>query len=292
MGRIIQISDIHFGCEIPEAVAAAHDLLHDIRPDLTLITGDITQVGARAEFVAAGRWIDSLPTPVFVTVGNHDVPYWDVVARVFHPWTAFEAAVGHPAHDHQFSARLSDTALMVRGITTARGWQARLNWSKGVIDLDQTARAADALARAPAGALRIVAVHHPLIEMEGAPVTGDVKRGRRAAELFADAGVDLVLSGHVHVPFALPIQLGDHRSYAVGCGTLSHRLRGVPPSINRIEWDDETITVTVLAFDGQAFVEDTTWTLSRRQDTRNAETAPRPEAVAEEMRQLAEDDPD
>ena len=161
MGRILQISDIHFGCEIPEAVAAAHDLLHDMRPDLTLITGDITQIGARAEFLAAARWIDSLPTPVFVTVGNHDVPYWDVMARVFNPWGAFEDAVGHPAHDHQFSARFADTALMVRGITTARGWQARLNWSKGVIDLDQTARAADALSRAPAGALRIVAVHHP-----------------------------------------------------------------------------------------------------------------------------------
>ncbi len=288
MGRIIQVSDVHFGCEIPEAVTAVHDLLHDVRPDLTLITGDITQVGARSEFLDAARWIDSLPTPVFVTVGNHDVPYWDVLARVFNPWGAFEDAVGHPAHDHQFSARVNDTALMVRGITTARGWQARLNWSKGVIDLDQTSRAAEALSRAPVGALRIVAVHHPLIEMEGAPVTGDVKRGRRAAQLFADAGVDLVLSGHVHVPFALPIQLGDHKSYAVGCGTLSRRLRGVPPSINRIEWDDRSITVTVLAFDGTAFVEDKVWTLARRQDTRHAETAPRPEAVAADMQQMAD----
>lgn len=288
MGRIIQVSDVHFGCEIPEAVTAVHDLLHEVRPDLTLITGDITQVGARSEFLDAARWIDSLPTPVFVTVGNHDVPYWDVMARVFNPWGAFEDAVGHPAHDHQFSARFTDTALMVRGITTARGWQARLNWSKGVIDLDQTSRAAEALSRAPVGALRIVAVHHPLIEMEGAPVTGDVKRGRRAAQLFADAGVDLVLSGHVHVPFALPIQLGDHKSYAVGCGTLSHRLRGVPPSINRIEWDDRAITVTVLAFDGTAFVEDKVWTLARRQDTRHAETAPRPEAVAADMQQMAD----
>ena len=288
MGRIIQVSDVHFGCEIPEAVTAVHDLLHDVRPDLTLITGDITQVGARSEFLDAARWIDSLPTPVFVTVGNHDVPYWDVMARVFNPWGAFEDAVGHPAHDHQFSARFTDTALMVRGITTARGWQARLNWSKGVIDLDQTSRAAEALSRAPVGALRIGAVHHPLIEMEGAPVTGDVKRGRRAAQLFADAGVDLVLSGHVHVPFALPIQLGDHKSYAVGCGTLSRRLRGVPPSINRIEWDDRSITVTVLAFDGTAFVEDKVWTLARRQDTRHAETAPRPEAVAADMQQMAD----
>ena len=39
------------------------------------------------------------------------------------------------------------------------------------------------------------------------------------------------------VPFALPINLGDHCSYAIGCGTLSHRERGVPASFNQIDWD-------------------------------------------------------
>ena len=47
--------------------------------------------------------------------------YWDVMARLFWPWRAFEAATGHPAHDHEFRRE----ALMVRGVTTARGWQAR-----------------------------------------------------------------------------------------------------------------------------------------------------------------------
>ena len=197
MGRILQFSDIHFGCEHRRAIAAALDYAHTTPAGLTLITGDVTQRGHPEEFRAAGAWIQAMPDPTFVVVGNHDVPYWDAMARLFWPWRAFETTIGHPAHDHQFL----DAALMVRGVTTARGWQARLNWSKGVIDLDQTRRAAEALRQAPIGALRVLACHHPLIEMRGAPMTGEVRRGETAAHIFAEAGVDLIMTGHVHVPF-------------------------------------------------------------------------------------------
>lgn len=272
-GRVLQFSDVHFGVEHRNACAAALDYAHATPSDLILITGDITQKGYPDEFAAAGAWIKAMPRPRFVIVGNHDVPYWDAAARLFWPWRAFETATGHPAHDGEF---VSD-AVMVRGVTTARGWQARANWSKGVIDLDQTRRAAEALRQAPVGTLRILACHHPLIEMIGAPMTGDVKRGARAAGIFAEAGVDLITTGHVHIPFALPIDLSDRCSYAIGCGTLSHRERGSPPSFNQIEWDAHAITVTAMAWTGHQFEPHQTWRLPRRQDTRHLETAPDPD---------------
>ncbi|KQS57401.1 serine/threonine protein phosphatase [Brevundimonas sp. Leaf363] len=272
MGRLLQFSDIHFGVEHRRACAAAVDYAHATPSDLILITGDITQKGYPDEFKAAGDWIRAMPEPRFVNVGNHDVPYWDVAARLFYPWKAFERATGHPAHDHQFLA----PDLMVRGVTTARGWQARANWSKGVIDLAQTKKAANALRQAPPGALRILACHHPLIEMIGTPMTGDVKRGDAAALIFAEAGVDLIMTGHVHIPFALPIDLADRCSYAIGCGTLSHRERGTPPSFNQVDWDAKTITVTAMAWIDGAFTPHQTWRLNRRQDTRKSATAPNP----------------
>lgn len=262
IGRIYQLSDIHFGVENKAAVQAALELCHETPPDLVLITGDITQQGFRGEFEAAARWIKAMPEPVFVTVGNHDVPYWNAFDRLFQPWKRFETTTGHPAHDHEFRT----DKLMVRGVTTARGWQARLNWSKGVIDLEQTQRAADALAATPRDHLRILACHHPLIEMIGAPMTGEVKRGRAAAEIFAKAGVDLITSGHVHVPFALPIGIGEHRCYAVGCGTLSVRERGMAPSFNCITWTDTDICVTALGWTGSKFEPLRTWNLDRRVD--------------------------
>ena len=271
-GRLLQFSDVHFGVEHPDACRAALEYAHATPNDLILITGDVTQQGLPDEFAAAGEWIRAMPEPRFVIVGNHDVPYWDVAARLFYPWRAFETATGYPAHDGQYSG---DT-VMVRGVTTARGWQARTNWSKGVIDLDQTRRAAEALRKAPIGALRILACHHPLIEMLGTPMTGDVKRGGEAAQIFAEAGVDLIMTGHVHVPFALSIDLSDRRSYAVGCGTLSKRERGARPGFNDVCWSATEIVVTALEWTGQAFEPGEVWRLPRRQDTRHAETAPDP----------------
>jgi 3',5'-cyclic AMP phosphodiesterase CpdA len=277
VGLILQFSDIHFGCEHKRACEAALDYAHAENADLVLITGDITQQGLPDEFAAAGDWIRRMPEPTFVIVGNHDVPYWSLPARLFHPWKAFEEATGHPAHDHQFLS----ANLMVRGVVTARGWQARPNWSKGVIDLDQTRKAAAALRQAPVGALRILACHHPLVEMIGTPMTGDVKRGDEAALIFAEAGVDLITTGHVHVPFALPIRMGDHCSYAIGCGTLSHRERGTPASFNRIEWDAHQIVVTAIAWTGERFEPGEQWKLPRRQDTRRTATAPDPSTPGE-----------
>jgi 3',5'-cyclic AMP phosphodiesterase CpdA len=112
-------------------------------------------------------------------------------------------------------------------------------------------------------------------------MTGDVKRGDEAALIFAEAGVDLIMTGHVHVPFALPIDLADRCSYAVGCGTLSHRERGSPPGFNQVDWDARTITVTALAWDGRGYSPHQVWRLPRRQDTRKAATAPSPNRPGE-----------
>jgi 3',5'-cyclic AMP phosphodiesterase CpdA len=269
MGRLLHVSDIHFGAVNQQAAEAALDYAHAGGFDLILVTGDVTQSGRRREFEAAARWLKRMPEPVFVTPGNHDTPYWDLAARLFWPWRRWEAALGHSAHDHQFQTG----AVMVRGITTARGAQLRPNWSKGVIDLDQTRRAADALSKAPKGVLRVIACHHPLIEMVGGPMTGEVRRGQAAAQIFADAGVDLVMTGHVHVPFALPIHLGDKCSYAVGAGTLSLRLRGTPPGFNVVEWDARELKVQAMGWTGARFEADRSWSLSRRGAEANVDAA-------------------
>ena len=101
-------------------------------------------------------------------------------------------------------------------------------------------------------------------------MTGDVKRGDAAAVIFAEAGVDLITTGHVHVPFALPIDLGDHCSYA-------RRLRDPVASrarraaeLQRVDWDDREITVTALAWTGSKFEPQRTWNLERRSTTKAA----------------------
>jgi hypothetical protein len=97
---------------------------------------------------------------------------------------------------------------------------------------------------------------------EGAPVSGGVHRGDAAARALAEAGTDLILSGHLHTPFARPLPYGA--CHVVGAGTLSQRLRGTPAAYTVIEAEAEEITVTARGWTGARFETLRTWGLSRR----------------------------
>jgi predicted phosphodiesterase len=139
-----------------------------------------------------------------------------------------------------------------------------MNWSKGQISRRQVGRTLEAFRSVPAGDIRIVVCHHPLAEMIGGPMTARVWGGAAAARAFAEANIDLVLSGHIHAPFAWPYPYADGRTYAVGAGTLSVRERGVPPGFNVLEIERAAIRVAALAWTGSHFEPYRTWSLDRR----------------------------
>jgi 3',5'-cyclic AMP phosphodiesterase CpdA len=259
MTRLIHLSDIHFGAEIRPAVDAALDYLQIDPPDLIVVTGDLTLNGLPREFRAAAAWRRRLPEPAILTPGNHDTPYWNIPLRALRPFDRYRRYIGPPR-----STGFDSPGLAVRTINTARGAQPRPDWSKGAISLAATTAAISEMALRPAATLKVVGCHHPLIDVQGVSVTGAVHRGVEAAQRFADGGIDLVLTGHVHVPFAFALPFGDEKTYAVGAGTLSRRTRGSPPSFNVIEAAGHDIVVTAMAWTGAAFAPDQQWRLERR----------------------------
>jgi 3',5'-cyclic AMP phosphodiesterase CpdA len=255
--RLAHLSDIHFGGENTAAGAAARDRIRAGGFALTIVSGDLTRYAEEAEFRDAVAWLEGLPEPRLVTPGNHDAPYLAPLERIFAPFRRYERHIG-PAAAQSWRR----DGLAVRGVNTARGAQPRLNWSKGQIAPRQAQEAAAWFE--PGDDVRIVVTHHPLIEMMGGPMTARVWGGERAAAAFAEARVDLVLSGHIHAPFTWPYPHRDGRTYAVGSGTLSVRERGVPPSYNEIEVEDGCIRVTALAWTGSHYEPYRTWSLDRR----------------------------
>jgi hypothetical protein len=59
--------------------------------------------------------------------------------------------------------------------------------------------------------LKLVACHHPLVDAD-TEGSGSTRGGGRALAALAAAGVDAVLSGHVHDPFDRMVQTEGGRS--------------------------------------------------------------------------------
>lgn len=257
--RILHFTDVHFGTEDPRAIEAATAYARENAHDLTVISGDLTQTGVDAEFEAAAAWLKQLPGPLTTCAGNHDTTYHNVPLRILNPWGRFRRWIGEvQGQEHR------SPGLAVRTLNTARGIQMRRNWSKGRAELKDFDDAGRALAGSPLDTLSVIVCHHPLMEVLGEPITGDVTRGKAAALILARHRVDLVLGGHFHTPFAATLPVGDERTYGVGAGTLSTRRRGVPLSFTVIEAESECIAVRAMDCDGGVLAAGRTWRLPRR----------------------------
>ncbi|HEX4182561.1 MAG TPA: metallophosphoesterase [Caulobacteraceae bacterium] len=255
--RLAHLSDVHFGCEDAEACEAAVEAVAAFAPDLVVVTGDLTSDGLPSEFVAARAWLDRLPAPLLVTPGNHDTPYWNLPLRALVPFQRYRRFIG------PVSEAVDGEGVAARAVNSARGAQPRLNWSRGAVQLSRVREAGVQLS-ASGTALKVFACHHPLREVEGERVAGGVRRGEAASSILARARIDLILTGHLHLPFAFPLPYGDQRTYAVGAGTLSIRTRGTPAGFSLIEADETEITVVAQAWTGSRFEPFRTWGLPRR----------------------------
>lgn len=238
MTRLFHISDLHFGLEDRAALAWFADCVKSERPDGVLVTGDLTMRARSREFAAACDWIETLDVPVTVEVGNHDLPYFNPLARFFWPYARIRRI-----------ERLVERELDLAGVavvplkTTARA-QWRLDWSKGWVTrsaLDKTMAAIDAL---PRSARVFVTAHHPLVEA-GTRGRALTRGGETALRALASRGVAAVLTGHVHDAFDLVRETPDGPIRMIGAGTLSQRIRSTPPSFNELTIADGTIGVRV-----------------------------------------------
>jgi len=235
--RLFHLSDIHFGLEDRAALAWVKREIAARRPHAVAITGDHTMRARHREWDAATAWITSLDVPVTISIGNHDMPYFNPVERFLTPYKRFEGMKALVERE------LLLPGLAIVPLKTVRRWQPRFNWSKGWVTdaaLTECLAALDAL---PAGTRALVAVHHPLREV-GTHGTALTRHGEQALTALAQRGVLGVLSGHVHDPFdiAEPTPAGEVRM--IGAGTLSKRLRSTPPSFNELVWDGASLTVT------------------------------------------------
>lgn len=219
---LLHLSDLHFGAESPTVAAALLGLCHRLAPDVAVVTGDVTQRASSRQFAAARAFVQRLGVAqCMVLPGNHDIPLFALWERWWRPFARHARAFG-PVLEPEIDL----PALLLLGVNSVRPSRHK----RGALTRVQIERVSQRLAEASPLQLRVVALHHPLAVLHTADDAEVVAAASDAAHAWAAAGADLVLAGHVHRAFVLPL----HRrwpglarpAWAVHSGTAtSLRLR-------------------------------------------------------------------
>lgn len=226
MSVLLQISDTHFGTEQAPVVAALEALVHDTQPALVVLSGDITQRATRAQFAAARAFMDRLPVPWVAIPGNHDIPLFQLGARLLAPYGRYAQAFGA-----ELEPEFESPDWLVVTVNTTRWYRH----TDGEVSEAQIERVAHRLARAASAQVRIVVTHQP-VQVTRPEDRGNRLRGADAAlRRWAAAGADVVMGGHIHLPFVRPArEVATDLSRAlwtVQAGTaVSSRVRGGQPN--------------------------------------------------------------
>lgn len=234
MTVVLQISDTHFGTEQPPVVAALLRLAREQQPDVAILSGDITQRARAAQFRAARRFVDELAIePTLVVPGNHDIALFDVLQRFCAPYGRYRRAFGA-----ELEPALETPQLLVLCVNTTR----RYRHVNGEISAAQIERVALRLRGAQAGQLRIVVTHQPVHVMTASEEKNLLRGHAAAVHAWSAAGADLILGGHIHLPYTRPLRERfaelPRAVWSVQAGTAtSWRIRrGAPNSVNLIRY--------------------------------------------------------
>jgi 3',5'-cyclic-AMP phosphodiesterase len=222
---ICQISDIHCGNArfIPELLDRTIIEINRMDPTTVVVSGDLTDAGYREEFEQAAEYIDRIECEnIMVIPGNHD-----------------SRNVGYIHFERLFGERQS--VIDLEDVILAGVDSSEPDLNDGQVGREHYGFIEEAFSDAQ-DRLKIFVVHHHLISLPG---TGRERNiifdAGDVLERLVEARVDLVLSGHKHVPHSWRLE----DMLIVNAGTASTlRLRGnTRPCYNVIEVEDGRVEV-------------------------------------------------
>ena len=222
--RIAHISDIHCGSAyfVPDLMERAIMEINELEPDVVICSGDLTSFGFRPEYAEAKAYLDKLACAELVVVpGNHDSRNVGYIH--------FEELFG----DRNRVVHLNGVSIVAVDSTEPDLDHGHIGRNRYRWIQEQFSQDAD---------FRIFVLHHHLLPVPG---TGRERNivydAGDAIECLQRSGVDIVLSGHKHVPYAWRLE----DLFVINAGTVSsQRLRGkTRPCYNLIEITDHHVDV-------------------------------------------------
>jgi 3',5'-cyclic AMP phosphodiesterase CpdA len=244
--RIAHLSDPHFGTILPGVREGLLATLAELKPDLVLLTGDITQRARRSQFREAKEFTRAMsPTPIIAVPGNHDIPLLNIFGRVLNPYYGFKKLF-----KDQLEKDFVHGDVLITGLNSTNRWRH----VQGDFDLRRLRRRLTE--KKPKALVHIAAFHHPMDCAKPQDEKNLLKARDATIQLFDQHGVDLMIGGHIHDPYVSLSKVrypNTRRTMVIGvAGTcMSWRIRkGAPNSFNFIEVDTREVpTLKISRFD-------------------------------------------
>ncbi|WP_199556406.1 metallophosphoesterase family protein [Sandaracinobacteroides hominis] len=256
MTRIAHLSDIHFGAHNPKIVSATEAWLEKRRPDLVVISGDLTQRARVSQFREASGYLNRLRhagLKLLAIPGNHDIPLYDIIRRFGAPLDRYKRFVSN-----DLVPWFEDDDVAVLGINTARS----LTIKGGRINQEQLALIRERFRLVPEQKTRILVTHHPLFAMpigKGSELSEAVGGHENAVSAAREAGVHIALAGHFHRTYAesassMAENLGASLVIQAGTATSTRLRNDEPQSFNWLHVERrDRISLQVIAWNGTSF---------------------------------------
>jgi len=260
MTRILHLSDPHFGAADPAIAAAFLERAAAMRPDLTLLSGDLTMRARRSELAAARDFVDRLPEPRLVIPGNHDIPLINhPIDRFFRSFRRYQETFGD-----ELEPELVASGVHVVSMNSSRAFGFHADWSEGRLSKHQLTRMQEQFQNGPSDHCRVLVLHHPLLALQ-IPGRAVVKPLKELLETIEAARVDVVMCGHFHRSQIRATGLsGNWKSIISQAPTVcSTRLQGEPQGFHEINVTPERIEAVHHVYQQGAFAEAGSWAFAR-----------------------------
>lgn len=195
--RIAHLSDPHFGMIKPIAMEALLVALKILSPQVVILSGDITQRARDEQFEQARIFANTFENiPLIIQPGNHDLPMFNVLGRMLHPYDGFTRILGG-----KLNQEVDIGSVQILGMNSTR----RTRTIQGELDLDILKTK---LKKKTNKKIRIAVFHHPLDCPKYVDEKNLLTNRDEVVPLLAEGHVDLVLGGHIHDPYTC---LSNHR---------------------------------------------------------------------------------
>ncbi len=247
MRTLIHISDIHFGKTEARSLEGLIGTFLRIKPDLIIISGDLTQRAKVSEFKKAVdllKEIKDAGMEYFVIPGNHDLEPFYKITRIFNRFRKYKEYISK-----DIDPTFKDSEIAIASIVTPRARKLK----NGKINMHDVKRVTRWFGSVPEKLVKILVTHHPLdlpLERRKGKLA---KRSHKGIKSLSKHYVDLYLSGHYHrsscVHTGARYKIDNYSAVAVQAGTLSTRHRGEVQSFNVIKIDKPSLLIETYLWD-------------------------------------------